>query len=84
MKVAAITARHGCPHCCAFSISASLHLHQQSLVLRSPGQPTALTHADPVWSIFFLLPWASFLLHGMQLSYISHENCLMYNKAEKF
>ncbi len=52
--MAANAARHGWPHCCtssSFSFSASLNFHQQSLVLQSPGQPTALIHADPVWSI---------------------------------
>jgi hypothetical protein len=43
-------ARHDWPHCCTFLTSASFHF-QPSFVLRSPGQPTALTHADPVWSI---------------------------------
>jgi hypothetical protein len=58
MKVALNTARHDWPHCCTFSISTSLYFHQQSLVLRSPSQPTALTHwqADPGWSIRSLSP----------------------------
>jgi hypothetical protein len=28
-------------------------------------------------SVFFLLPWASFTLHGMQLNYVSYENDLI-------
>jgi hypothetical protein len=49
--VAANTARHGWPNCCTLSTSASVHFHQQSLMLRSPGRPTAMTQAEPVWRI---------------------------------
>jgi hypothetical protein len=42
---------------------------------------------DTCRSSFFLLPLASFLLHGMRLNYVSYENYLMsqiFTEAEWF
>jgi hypothetical protein len=64
LKVAAVTACW--PQCCRWP--QCCHFHQQTLLLWSPGQLTALTHRSCLDSgIFFFLPWASFLLHGMRM-----------------